>query len=284
VWIEFSKNQSKKQKPADAKNQSEKQGQIDGTQHSKKQKPTDVKKSPFGVFDWLMVSIIVSLIIIGYSIYYKGLDFYSVFALSIEWIIMSLFLTFFWGSIYGAIVKKYGKKNWKNVYLGTACIMSIVSACVIYAKPIAKNDYIPEVQKNFWGITLDASKSDIKSMKGNPSEVEKDYKWKYTIESQDSNHYSGYLIVFKDDRVRVVVYRGSNRSAAPELQGIKLFDTAAKVRSNFGEPSQVTTSTNKTNRVFIFDKYHVFFLFKKNKVIQYGIYNPKLGKLPFKLK
>jgi hypothetical protein len=240
-----------------------------------------VIKKPFNpaIYNWLCFSVLASLTIIGFLVYENNFTLASSINITIEWLLKTFLLSIFWGSIAVGITSNWGK-NRKNVFLGTICVMSLVSAGIVFApfKNTIKNqkvvEYSLKAQDSFWGISLGSSKSDVFLIKGKPTEIGNDGKiWRYyVIGDKDKKPYQYYSIQFIDDEVFSIGYRASEPSDSLELCGIKLFDTPERVKELLGKPFEVQKRKEKNDFRFFYDKYNTFFHFRENKVIFLGIY------------
>ena len=136
----------------------------------------------------------------------------------------------------------------------------------------------PKLQEKFWGISLETDKSDIKYMKGEPTSILKDGRgWGYTRKTGYSKERSLYLIGFQEEKIKYVLFAGTDWQRSPDLQGIRLGASFSTIKEKFGKPSHVSVSKNELQRTFSFERFHVFFTLEKESVIDYGIYNPEFG-------
>jgi hypothetical protein len=179
--------------------------------------------------------------------------------------------------------------------IGAGTTMAIlISAFVITGCKVSKSPDKPKVQETFLEISLETTKSDIKFLKGNPSEVREDGSWEYN--SKKGNIFDrvalpGIIhINFDGDKIKYVEFYGVNFKdinseniveLAPELQGIKIDDTSSKIQERLGKPLHISSSDDELKRIFLYDKYHIFFILEQNRVKAYGIYNPEFGPLKF---
>ncbi len=138
----------------------------------------------------------------------------------------------------------------------------------------------PKVEEIFWGITLNASKADLKFMKGEPTKIEES-DWTYETKKEYGNDWSVYRISFRDDKIRYIQYTGSSWLDSPDLQEIRLNDSSQKVHSKFGDPTHTAISDDQLRRIYSYDNYHVFLVLERDQVQTYGIFNPAFGPLQF---
>jgi len=207
---------------------------------------------------------------------------------------MNLGLSIFLSSIFlGIIVLFIATKdrwNWKKIIIrllvGTICVgVLAVAGNFIYEK---HSDYrikhkipdSPEVMNSFWDIPLDSTQEDIKFLKGKPSEILEDDDWVYKSDKNSSYDKYVYLIRFKDGKIRFIVCI-TDESFLSGIQGISSNSSSENIINKFGEPTNISVSEDGLSRIYSFDKYHVFFTLKKNKVADYGVYNPEIGYIRF---
>jgi hypothetical protein len=172
-----------------------------------------------------------------------------------------------------------GSWNMKIAWLLAALSgLAIIIGVAIYTS--GPSLYEPEVENDFWGISLDATRPEIKSRRGEP-ETQQDDLWVYRQQDQYSDAWSTYIIRFENKRIRYILYRGADRWSSPTLQGVRLYDSAAKVRKTFGEPSHVSSSDDGFAEIYSYSAYQVFFWVANDEVSGYGIYNPATGPVDF---
>jgi hypothetical protein len=172
-----------------------------------------------------------------------------------------------------------GSWNTKIVWLLAALSgLAIIIGVAIYTS--GPSLYEPEVENDFWGISLDATRPEIKSRRGEP-ETQQDGLWVYRQQDQYSDAWSTYIIRFENKRIRYILYRGADRWSSPTLQGVRLYDSAAKVRKTFGEPSHLSSPDDGFPGIYSYRDYKVFFWVENDEVSGYGIYNPEWGPVDF---
>ena len=134
----------------------------------------------------------------------------------------------------------------------------------------------PQVQTEYWDISLDSTKLDIKFLKGAPTKVEGKV-WRFET----------YDVIFEgeSDTIRYVLYRGGKSRDddfhSTGIQGIYPNTRLEEVLKKFGDPSNISTSKNGTKRIYSFERYRVFFELEKNKVTFLGMYNSESGPVHF---
>lgn len=171
--------------------------------------------------------------------------------------------------------------NWNKRILwllGALGGLAILIGAAIYVS--VPSLYEPAVENDFWGVSLDATRPEIKSRRGEP-ETQNDDFWVYRLHHQYSDAWSIYIIRFENKQIRYILYRGTDRWSSPSLQGVRLKDSAGQVRKTFGEPSHVSTSDDDTPGIYSYSNYRVFFWLENGEVSGYGIYNPAWGPVEF---
>jgi hypothetical protein len=150
----------------------------------------------------------------------------------------------------------------------------------------------PRAENAFWGIPISASKSDVKFIKGEPSDKTTDGEWEtWEYTSQFTNDVAlKYGIAFKGARLHSVWVSPSRPLGIVDaavwlsdkgIQQVGYGDSYESIVHKFGTPSNVSQSKNDLARIASFKKYRVFFLLEKNHVSVYGIYNPAVGPVLF---
>lgn len=139
----------------------------------------------------------------------------------------------------------------------------------------------PRPETEFWGIRLGATKSDVKFLKGVPTQAyDNDQKWAYIFkDSSGQNDQYVYLVQFKGDRVWVVGYisHPTAGSFGPGVHGIYIGDSLEEVVETFGKDYHMETDKDGLRRLFSFEYYRLFFELEKNRVQSYGLYDPELA-------
>lgn len=185
---------------------------------------------------------------------------------------MSLGLGIFLSSIFlGWVALFIGTKdrwNWKKLTLWPVGI--IAALCVaLWAYSLIEDR--PKVEHAFWDIPLNASKSDVKFIKGEASEREDDM-WRYITKDQSGNWSTAYYVHFEEDKVWAISFYANGFSRwETNIQGIRIGDKIDVVRRKFGEPSHVSASNNELKRLHTYNLYNVVFELEKNEVVGLGI-------------
>ncbi len=120
----------------------------------------------------------------------------------------------------------------------------------------------------------------MKFLKGVPTERKNgDDIWIYDVKRYLGTE-SVFLVEFKDNKIQYVMCFGDS-VALPYLQGIRVGSNYSSIINKFGKPSFVSRSEDKLQRILSFEKYNVFFWLEQNRVIYYGMYNPRYGPVEF---
>ncbi len=84
-------------------------------------------------YNWLLSSVMGSIILFGGFTYAKGSTINQTIALLIAWLIASLINGTFWAAIAAAVARAM-KRNWKNAALGTFAAVIFIQACITLAQ------------------------------------------------------------------------------------------------------------------------------------------------------
>ncbi|MBI2999219.1 MAG: hypothetical protein HYY46_12365 [Deltaproteobacteria bacterium] len=174
--------------------------------------------------------------------------------------------------------------KWKNILRWSA--ISLLVLAVLLGSSVYIYHWIsnrPKLSERFWDVPLDATKNDIKFLKGAPSEKrDGDNVWVYKWEKDSNCRDSTYAIFFDNDKIRFIGYYGPNSVCSPHgIQGINLGASYQMVLKKFGQPNHVTISEDDLERTISFTKYNAFFTLRENHVTAYGIFNPAFGPIKY---
>lgn len=194
-----------------------------------------------------------------------------------------IFLSFLFIGIIALFIATKDRWNWKKIILWpviTLISLAVIAGISYYTyKTISDR---PKTQDSFWDISLNTTKEDIKFIKGEPTEITDKGNWVYKISQSDyTDDKSIYIITFRNDSVRYIMYFGSDWLSAPDLQGIWIKSNRDKLIEKFGKPSSIAHSADELERIISYEQYNVSFILKGNKVIAYGLYNPTYGPIDF---
>lgn len=129
---------------------------------------------------------------------------------------LGIFLSsLFFGTIALFIATK-DRWNWKKIILSLLAIL-VVTLGLFYAYFLYQD--MPKIENSFWEIPLNATKADVKFMKGKPSET-KDDVWRYIKKDTHGNWETIYIVQFDEDKVwSVSYYSVSKYDFRENLQG-----------------------------------------------------------------
>ena len=135
----------------------------------------------------------------------------------------------------------------------------------------------PQVQIEYWGLSLGSSKSDVKFMKGEPKEINEGKmgeSWEFT----DGVGESIFRVDFVDNSIARVMRIGQDGGFYRSIQGILPgYSNLETILEKLGDPSNISISEDKSSSIYNFDEYNLFFGLTKNKVNILGIYDPRTG-------
>lgn len=142
----------------------------------------------------------------------------------------------------------------------------------------------PTSQSMFGDIALVATSADVLFVKGEPSSKDDPDRWVYNAgRGSASRDAAKYLVMFKDGRIRFVLYTASEAQIVhPWFMGFDIGTSHNRVVEKLGEPSNSSVSEDQLDRIFSYDKYNAFFSFSQGKLVAYGIYQPKDGPMAFR--
>lgn len=137
----------------------------------------------------------------------------------------------------------------------------------------------PTPQNKFGEISLTATPADILFLLGEPNLKDGPDRWIYYAGSVPAARDAAmYLVTFKNGRVRFVLYTASGEQISnPTLMGFDMGTSYERVLEKLGQPSNVSISENKLERMFSYEKFNVFFSFSQGRLVAYGIYQPTSG-------
>lgn len=142
----------------------------------------------------------------------------------------------------------------------------------------------PTPQHTFAEIALTATPADVLFVKGEPKRKDGPDRWTYDVGSGSAAPDSAkYLVMFKDGRIRFVLYTASSDQLVhPWLLGFTIGTSYERVVERLGQPSSTSVSEDQFDRMFSYEKYNSFFSFSRGKLVAYGIYQPKGGPMAFR--
>ena len=176
------------------------------------------------------------------------------------------------------LVLLYGQTRdrwrWKKVFL-TTLVVTVIIACVALAYSEYENRIT--TQSAFLSIALGSKVSDVRFIKGNPDMASMDGGvWIFN----DSNKKAELLVLFRDKVVKAVLYIGECLYCN-QMFSLGIGTSYEKVKEKLGEPTSVSISPDQLKRLASFEKWNVVFTLQENKIINFGVYDPKLGPVVF---
>lgn len=197
---------------------------------------------------------------------------------------MSLGTAIFLSSVVLAITLLFAvtkdRWNWRRVSvwliaIGVAIPLLSIGGLFVYSWYEGR----PTPQAVFWDISIGATQSDVKFLKGEPVSVDEDGIWRYDV---GSDFKSVYSIRFNDGHVRQVTFLSNEKLFGPYLLGITSGSSYQEIIDRLGQPSNVSVSSDDLRRWLSYPKYNVAFGLQENRVQAYAIYDTKLGPIRFK--
>lgn len=188
-------------------------------------------------------------------------------------------------SVVGLFAATKDRWNWKRIAkwgIGVPVVLVSLLAAGLWGYSTYENRSTPQTQ--FEGLSLSASPSDVRFLKGEPipkhSTVDR---WVYDAHSGSSQPEDAALIVqFREEKLRYVQYWANERQIVnPYLLGFTIGSNYDTVLQKLGQPSNVSTSGDGLNRLLSFEKYKTFFEFERGTVRTLGIYDPSGGPVKF---
>ena len=125
-----------------------------------------------------------------------------------------------------------------------------------------------------WDISLGASKSDVRFLKGEPSEIMELGTWAYT-----TSRSSTYYLVFgdADEVIRILVVSATGYGSGASLFGVRTGFGAKRLVDRLGEPSRVVPLSNDLRRAYLYSHLNTVFVLERGAVASYGIYDVEAG-------
>ena len=126
----------------------------------------------------------------------------------------------------------------------------------------------------FWDISLGASKSDVRFLKGEPSEIVASRTWVYAPARSRTYH-----LVFgdTDEVIRILVVSGPGFGSGAYLLGVRTGFGTQRLVDQLGEPSRVLRLSNDLRRAYLYTHLNAVFILEQSTVVSYGIYDVEAG-------
>lgn len=202
-----------------------------------------------------------------------------------SWIFLSSLLL---GTVILFVVTK-DRWNWKKIvkWVLVATAIAVVSLIAWYGRVLRheRENLKPKPVTVFWGIPLNASKEDVKFLKGVPNDTsvaksEKNaFNWFYEKEDNDAYH----IVVFRHDTLRAVIFVCTQDCwDEPTINGIGIGSPYTKVIELLGDPSSIDHAEDGLTRVFCYADFNSFFYLQKGNVVGYGMYHQAMGSVRLK--
>ena len=193
--------------------------------------------------------------------------------------VISILICFiFFGPIYLYLSMK--KKNiWRMVKLALVVITVLGVGGTFYWF----YSTLPQVQTEFWGLSLDSTKSDVRFMKGQPKEIQEETEttielWEFHNGFGNTPDRNDMFVSFdRDGNIGEIYYwptSGERQSVMDRysIQGIRAnISTLEDVLEKFGEPFLVRIGDTETGRTYYFNQHNLLFVLARNRVIALGI-------------
>ncbi len=170
--------------------------------------------------------------------------------------------------------------NWKKITkrfaAGTAIVVTLLGLSIYVGIKVSN---WPEREISYWDVSINATKSDVKFLKGHPAATEGDDIWIYGKEDYASVFLGSepiYVVWFQDDKVKRIECFSDTRDCPP-VQGTYLDQPNDRIVEHFGHPSHISNSKDDLSRTLSYDRYNVFFELQRNRVTSMGVYDPSAG-------
>lgn len=126
----------------------------------------------------------------------------------------------------------------------------------------------------WWGVALGATRSDVRFLKGEPTEIVGESTWVYALDSRRT-----YRLVFADsgEVVQLLAYPGPGFSSGVSLLGVREGLEEARVLERLGEPTRVVGLADGLRRAYLYDPLNAVFLLERGAVVSFGIYDVGAG-------
>lgn len=194
----------------------------------------------------------------------------------------SIFLSAILLGIIALFIATKDRWNWKKIFLWPFAVLftlAVVIGAGVWVYSLISER--PHVQTAFWEIPLEATKSDVKFLKGEPTKLDGENVWVYVTKKGYSNEDFYHVIYFNGDKLRASLYTGPYLGS-PGIQGLDIGATQEAILKKFGTPSTISVSEDDLEKIFSFREYNVFFSVRENKAYALGMFNPQFEPMKFK--
>jgi hypothetical protein len=126
----------------------------------------------------------------------------------------------------------------------------------------------------FWGISLGSSKSGVRFLKGEPSEIVEPGTWVYVADRGRTYH-----LVFgdTDEIIRILAVSGPGFGSRASLLGVRTGFGTQRLVDQLGEPSRVLRLPDDLRRAYLYTHLNAVFILEQSAVVSYGIYDVEGG-------
>lgn len=180
----------------------------------------------------------------------------------------------------GTNILKNFDKNQKHFSLKTVIRISLIIFVFTVAFTIFLSKYIPHLldakpkHNSLFDVALNDTRDDLVFKKGFPDFIKTDgnmqrylyYEEKLGFTFVDSNLHSIYAFKYLTEMER------SSDNIGFEFYPVGW--SSESLIEEYGEPTHIEKSDEGVVRVYSFSKSNIFFVLVKNKVVEFGIYNP----------
>ncbi|WP_319478439.1 MULTISPECIES: hypothetical protein [Marispirochaeta] len=198
----------------------------------------------------------------------------------------AIFLSVLFLSFLYFVHTKKNEWNWKKI-IKRILLLAFSLLLIVTIIGLSYNYFseLPKKETEFWGLKINSTKSDIKFLKGMPTEYENGKYWAYVydITSINNTEQALYIVFFEDEKIRSIIYNGPKYHSSPQIQSIGIGSTYRDVVEKFGSPDYVSISSDELERALTYDNYQVYFELSKNQVISLGIFNPECERMKYKI-
>jgi len=175
--------------------------------------------------------------------------------------------------IFALYLDTRGGWNWARLMRGLLLALVIVVggiAGLVYWSSLPPSEPV----SHLWDISLGASKSDVRFLKGDPSEIIEPATWAYASSSSRTYH-----LVFgdADEVIRILVASGPGFSSGASLLGVRMGFDVQRLVDRLGRPSRVVPLPDNLRRAYLYDHRNAVFVLEQGAVTTYGIYDVEAG-------
>src|SRR5690606_24572629 len=127
-------------------------------------------------------------------------------------------------------------------------------------------------------LEIGMSRAEVKFRNGEPERQDENRGYAIFAKKDYSGNTLSYMVVFADDRVRLVMFAAPKAASTDErIKGIKIGYDYDSLASILGEPSSTLTSTTGLSRRVLYARHGVLFDALGGEIVRMGIYDAALG-------